>query len=191
MMGVVQQRWFVVESQERKQSDLKKLDKTLSNQTSRQQTQLQQLCTQEFACEADALAALKKFEQKLVWHELENVSIKQQRHYEKPGKPKQDTVPSRITYHPQASLKLNSEVVMLHQQRERRLRQALQRANQTLPNQWGKGRQQPTFRWIFQCFMAVHDVVLNGVKQVVNLTDERRRILQFFGSIYRQSYLLS
>lgn len=262
--GGVQQRWFVVESQERKQSDLKKLDKTLSSQTRRQKTQIQKVCTQEFACEADALAALKKFEQKLVWHELENVSVKQQLHYEKPGKPKQDTVPSRITYHPQASLKLNSEVVTLHQQRagrfilatnvldaeqlsqqqalqeykgqqgnergfrclkdplfftssvflksperimalgmimglcllvynlgQRQLRQALQQADQTLPNQLGKGTQQPTLRWIFQCFMAVHYVVLNGVKQGVNLTDERRRILQVFGSTCRQYYLLS
>lgn len=262
--GGVQQRWFVVESQERQQSDLKKLDKTLSNQTSRQQAQIQKLCTQEFACEADALAALKKFEQKLVWHELENVSVKQKLHYEKPGKPKQGTAPSRTTYHPQASLKLNSSVVLLHQQRagrfilatnvldaeqlseqqaleeykgqqgnergfrflkdplffassvflkspervmslgmimglcllvynlgQRQLRQALQQADQTLPNQLGKGTQQPTLRWIFQCFMAVHYVVLNGVKQVVNLTDERRRILQFLGSTCRQYYLLS
>jgi transposase len=115
--GGVPQRWFVVESQERKQSDLKKLDKTLSNQTSHQQMQMQQLCTQAFACEADAWAALKKFEQTLRWHELENVRVKQKRHYEKPGNPKQDTAPSRITDHPQASLKLNSAVVTLHQQR--------------------------------------------------------------------------
>jgi len=27
-------------------------------------------------------------------------------------------------------------------------------ANQTLPNQLGKGTQPPTLRWIFQCFMA-------------------------------------
>jgi transposase len=71
------------------------------------------------------------------------------------------------------------------------MRQALRQANHTLPNQLGKGTQQPTFRWIFQCFMAIHDVVLNGVKQVVNLTKERRRILQFFGSTCRQYYLLS
>lgn len=73
---------------------------------------------------------------------------------------------------------------------QRQLRQTLQQADQTLPNQLGKGTQRPTLRWVFQCFMAVHYVVLNGVQQVVNLTDVRRRILQFFGSACRRYYLL-
>jgi hypothetical protein len=38
--------------------------------------------------------------------------------------------------------------------------------------------------------MAVHFVVLNGVQQIVNLSDERQWILQFFGSPGRQYYLL-
>jgi len=73
---------------------------------------------------------------------------------------------------------------------QRQLRQALQQANQTLPNQLGKATQRPTLRWVFQCFMAVHYVVLNGIQQVVNLTDDRRHILQFFGSACRRYYLL-
>lgn len=259
----VKQRWFVVESHQRQRADLKHLDKTLAKATAHWQSQLRQFCTQEFACEADALAALQHFEQNLAWHQLERMSVKQTLHYEKPGKPKRDTPPSRITYHPQASLKLNSTVVTLHQQRagrfilatnvleskqlneqqaleeykgqqgnergfrflkdplffassvflksperimalgmimglcllvynlgQRQLRQALQQANQTLPNQLGKGTQRPTLRWVFQCFMAVHFVVLSGIKQIVNLTDDRRCILQFFGSTCRHYYLL-
>ncbi len=38
--------------------------------------------------------------------------------------------------------------------------------------------------------MAVHYVTLNAVQQVGNLTDERRRILQFFGAPCRKYYLL-
>jgi transposase len=261
--GGVKQRWFVVESQERKQADLKKLDKTLAKAKTEEHSRLRQFCTQSFACEADALAALQKFEQTLVWHQLEGIAVKPKAHYDKPGKPKRGTLASRITYFPQASLTLNSSRVTLHQQRagrfilatnvldgeqlspqqaleeykaqqsnergfrflkdplffasslflksperimalafvmalcllvynlgQRQLRQALQQANQTLPNQLGKGTAAPTLRWIFQCFIAVHWVVLNGVTQVVNLTDERRRILQFFGSACRQYYLL-
>jgi transposase len=261
--GGVRQRWFGIESQERKKADLKKLDKTLTKATTHWQSQLRQLCNQEFACEADALAALKKFEQSLPWHQLEAMGVKQTLHYEKPGKPKRGTLPSRITYHPQASLTLNSTVVAMHQQRagrfilatnvleaeqftaqqaleqykgqqgnergfrflkdplffassvflkaperimalgmimglcllvynlgQRQLRQALKQANQTLPDQLGKATQRPTLRWIFQCFMAVHYVGLGGVKQVVNLTDDRRRILQLLGSACRQYYLL-
>lgn len=261
--GGVQQRWFVVESQQRKQSDLKKLDKTLASATSHWKSQLKRLCAQEFACEADALAVIRQFEKNLPWHQLEGIEVKQKLHYESPGKPKRETQPSRITYHPQASLKPNSMVVMRHQQRagrfilatnvlesqqlserkaleeykgqqgnergfrflkdpmffassvflksperimalglimglcllvynlgQRQLRQALKQANQTLANQLGKGTQCPTLRWVFQCFMAVHYVVLEGVKQVVNLTDDRRLILQFLGSACRQYYLL-
>lgn len=261
--GGIQQRWFVVESQERKKADLKKLDKTLAQTTTYWRFQLRQLCTQEFACEADALAALQQFEQDLPWHQLEKMSLQQTLHYEQPGKPKRGTPPSRITYHPQAALKLDSTVVAMHQQRagrlilatnvleseqlsehkaleeykgqqgnergfrflkhpmffassvflkspermmalgmvmglcllvynlgQRQLRQALQQTNQTLPNQLGKATQRPTLRWVFQCFMAVHYVVLNGIQQVLNLTDERRRILQFLGSTCRQYYLL-
>lgn len=261
--GGVPQRWIVVESQERQQSDLKKLDKTLAKATTHWQAQLRQLCAQEFACEADALAALQKFEKNLPWHQLENRSVKQTLHYEKPGKPKKGTPPSRITYHPQASLKLDPMVVTDQQRRagrfilatnvleseqlseqqvlqeykgqqanergfrflkdplffassvflksperimalgmimglcllvynlgQRQLRQALQQANQTLPNQLGKGTQSPTLRWVFQCFMAVHYVVLGGLKQVSNLTDQRCQILGFFSSTCRRYYML-
>lgn len=261
--GGVLQRWFVVESQERKKADLKQLDKTIAKVTTHWQSQLRQLCCQEFACVADALAAIKRFEQDLPWHQLTEISVKQKLHYDRPGKPKKGTLPSRITYHPQASLQLNSEVVKLHSSRagrfilatndldfeqlseqaalheykeqqgnergfrflkdplfftpsvflksperimalgmimglcllvynlgQRQLRQALQKSNQTLPNQLGKETQRPTLRWVFQCFMAVHYVLLDGIKQVVNLTADRFRILQFFGSACRRYYLL-
>ena len=73
---------------------------------------------------------------------------------------------------------------------QRQLRQALQQADQTLPNQLGKGTQRPTLRWIFQCFMAIHLVTLDGVQQVVNLTDQLNHILPFLGAPGRKYYLL-
>jgi transposase len=73
---------------------------------------------------------------------------------------------------------------------QRQLRQALATAQQTIPNQLGKPIQRPTLRWVLQYFMAVHLVILAGVKQVVNLTDERQWVLQFLGSACRQYYLL-
>jgi hypothetical protein len=57
-------------------------------------------------------------------------------------------------------------------------------------NQLGKPTDSPTLRWVFQCFMAVHLVVFQGVRQVVNLTDERVYILRFFSDIIRRYYLL-
>jgi len=37
---------------------------------------------------------------------------------------------------------------------------------------------------------GVHIVTLNGVQQVVNLTEKRHHILQFFGAPCRKYYLL-
>ena len=74
---------------------------------------------------------------------------------------------------------------------QRQLRQALAGQDQTIPNQLGKPTSSPTLRWVFQCFMAVHLVVVQGVQQVVNLTDDRRHILRFFSPACRRYYLLS
>jgi transposase len=73
---------------------------------------------------------------------------------------------------------------------QRQLRNALAEAAQTIPNQLEKPTQTPTLRWVFQCFMAVHVVVLSGVKQIVNLTPERKHILKFFSAFCRDYYLL-
>jgi hypothetical protein len=94
----------VVESRARQQADLKQLDKTLAKAKTHWQAQLRHLCTEELACEADAWAALKKFEQNLPWHQLNDRGVQQTLHYEKPGKPKRETPLSRITYQPQAAL---------------------------------------------------------------------------------------
>ncbi|NET53085.1 MAG: hypothetical protein F6K09_31790 [Merismopedia sp. SIO2A8] len=62
------------------------------------------------------------------------------------------------------------------------MRQALAQTQQTLPNQLDKLALQPTLRWIFQQFMTVHLVTLNGVKQITNLTPLRQLILRFMGA---------
>ena len=74
---------------------------------------------------------------------------------------------------------------------QRQLRQALAEQDQTIPSQLGKPTDAPTLRWVFQCFMAVHLVVFQGVQQVVNLTDEQLHILRFFGPACQRYYLLS
>ena len=73
---------------------------------------------------------------------------------------------------------------------QRKLRQALKAANETIPNQLGKLIENPTLRWIFQCFMAIHLVFINGQQQVVNLNDNHRKILRFLGSASQEYYLL-
>ena len=63
---------------------------------------------------------------------------------------------------------------------QRELRRRLKEAKTGLKNQLGKLTEKPTLRWIFQCFQGIHLLVQSGKKQVVNLTEERKRILSFF-----------
>jgi hypothetical protein len=42
----------------------------------------------------------------------------------------------------------------------------------------------------FHCFMAIHLVTIKGQQQVVNLTDNHRKILRFLGSASQAYYLL-
>lgn len=72
---------------------------------------------------------------------------------------------------------------------QREIRKNLQRAKVGIKNQVGKLTDRPTLRWIFQCFQGIHAVVIDGVKQIVNLTDERQFILNFLPSSCQKYYL--
>ena len=73
---------------------------------------------------------------------------------------------------------------------QRQLRQALSEAQTGIPNQLGQLTDTPTMRWVFQCFQAIHLVVVAGRKQITNLTPQRRKILQFLGAACGRYYLL-
>jgi hypothetical protein len=54
----------------------------------------------------------------------------------------------------------------------------------------GKPTQSPTLRWVFQCFQAVHLVLVSDTKIISNLTQQRKFILQFLGAACQKYYLL-
>ena len=74
---------------------------------------------------------------------------------------------------------------------QRQLRMSLKEAKTGLKNQLGKLTERPTLRWIFQCFQGIHLVILEGIKQVVNLTAERRLTLNFLPASCQDYYILS
>jgi transposase len=261
--GGVSQRWILIESEQRRQSDLKQLAKKLEQHQQKAAQDLQHLSTQEFACIADAISAAQNLSAKMSWHQLCDVQTTQKRHYGKAGKPSKAQAPKRISYRVTATVVpmeahieaqrircgrfilatnvLDSQslstdealreykaqqgvergfrffkdpmffassvflkspkriaalglimalCLLVYNLGQRQLRQALAQAKQTIPNQLGKPNDSPTLRWVFQCFMAVHLVVAQGVKQVVNLTDERQHILQFLSKTCRRYYLI-
>ena len=73
---------------------------------------------------------------------------------------------------------------------QRKLRKALKAANEAIPNQLGKLIEKPTLRWVFQCFMVIYLVVINGQQQIVNLNENHQKILRFLESASQEYYLL-
>jgi transposase len=79
--------------------------------------------------------------------------------------------------------------LMVYSLGQREVRRLLKEKKTGIKNQLGKLTQRPTLRWIFQCFQGIHLLVINGVEQVVNLTDERSFILEFLPASCQQYYL--
>ena len=81
--------------------------------------------------------------------------------------------------------------LMVYSLGQREVRCQLDRAQTGIPNQLGKLTSRPTLRWIFQCFQGIHLLVHQGIKQVINLTEERRLTLKFFFLSCQKYYILS
>jgi len=73
---------------------------------------------------------------------------------------------------------------------QRQLRNKLKTLKTGVKNQVNKLTSNPTLRWIFQSFQGIHLITLNGVKQVINLTEERRSILEFLPESCQKYYFL-
>lgn len=73
---------------------------------------------------------------------------------------------------------------------QRKLRQELATSGDSIRNQVKKLTNKPTMRWVFQLFQSVHLLIINGRKQMSNLTEERRKILNHLGSFCSQYYLM-
>lgn len=75
--GGIEQRWLVVESRLRRESDQHKLEKKLKKAEAEAQNKLQELSKIEFACAADAVAAAHRLSKQLKSYNLTQISSKQ------------------------------------------------------------------------------------------------------------------
>jgi transposase len=94
--GGVRQRWLVVESESRKESDLKQLEKLLTKKYIQAQSQLRKLCQQKFACANDTFKAAKLLESQLPFHQLANLEIIEHAQHRGRGRPRKDSQPTLI-----------------------------------------------------------------------------------------------
>lgn len=115
--GGVPQRWVVVESDARRQSDLKQLTQQLNQQQQQAQTQLRRLQQQTFACAADARQAAHQLAVQWRWHQLTGLTIHPEAHYAQPGRPATGQSPSHYRYRVQAEIERRPTVVAAAQRR--------------------------------------------------------------------------
>ncbi|BAY29020.1 hypothetical protein NIES2107_08610 [Nostoc carneum NIES-2107] len=101
--GGVRQRWLVVESEARQESDLKQLEKRLTKKYTQAQSQLRKLCQQKFACALDAFKAAKLLENQLPFHQLANLEVIEHAQHQGRGRPRKDSQ-STLIYQIQAEI---------------------------------------------------------------------------------------
>ena len=113
--GGVRQRWILVDSQARRKSDIKKLDKKLEQIQQNCHQELQVLARQDFACAADAIAA-EKLSIQMKWSQLDHIQTLEKPHYAKRGKPQPDAIPTSIGYRITATvIPIDSEILAQRQ----------------------------------------------------------------------------
>lgn len=111
----IEQRWLVVESLLRRETDLKQLTKQLDKQQKIQQAAIPKLSTQEFNCELDVRQAAQQLACQMKYHQMENIQVVEKAHYHKSGRPSQKQSPDRLRYHLQANLVLNTQAITASQ----------------------------------------------------------------------------
>jgi len=95
--------------------------------------------------------------------------------------------PKRI----EAILMIMTLSLLVYSALEYKIRSELKAQNKTFPNQLGKSVQNPTARWVFENFFAIHLLRLDGYEQLVGLNERHRLILELLGEIYMRFYGIS
>ena len=69
--GGIEQRWLIVESSERKNSDLRKLEKRISKSKIKASNNLKKLLNSEFKSEQEAIQSVKNLNKNLKYHQID------------------------------------------------------------------------------------------------------------------------
>lgn len=93
--------------------------------------------------------------------------------------------PQRI----EAMLMIMTLCLLVYAALEYKIRKELKKQDKTFPNQLGKPVQNPTTRWVFECFFAIHELyMLQTPKMTIGVNDNHRIILEILGSNYLRRY---
>lgn len=71
----IEQRWLVVQSQDRRFADMRKLSQKIIKAESKAVQELKKLSQDKFACEADAIKALSKLSKQFKYHQIQEIKV--------------------------------------------------------------------------------------------------------------------
>lgn len=71
----IEQRWLVVQSKARRESDLRKLSQKILKSEEKTKSELRKLSQDKFACEADAIKALAKLSKQFKYYKIEKTEV--------------------------------------------------------------------------------------------------------------------
>lgn len=92
------QRWLLVCSEQAKERELETFYRNLEKQEKADLARLEALSNEEFACEADALAALDKYAKTLKYHILDFKAARVEHGYASKGRPAKNVLPNKTVW---------------------------------------------------------------------------------------------
>jgi transposase len=106
-----------------------------------------------------------------------------------------DSVFLKLPHRVEALMMVMTLCLLVYNVAQYKLRSALEKQNETLPNQLGKKIKNPTMRWIFQLMEGIGIVrfyrgtAKKLVKEVItNLNDLRKKIIRLLGNVTSEMY---
>jgi transposase len=84
--------------------------------------------------------------------------------------------------------------LLIYSLAERKLRQALQETNASVPSQTRKPTQKPTMRWVFMFFEGLDILLVKQnneiiLRQLLNLRPEQEQVIKLLGTHVQNCYL--
>jgi transposase len=174
--GGVPQRWLVIESEKRRDSDFKRLEKQIIKKLKIANSELKSLIKQDFACVADAKKAADKLSRSWQYHCLESVKIKTHPHYNRAGRPTKNQSAKHFTYRVTAQVIPMEEIIEMNQRQAGRfilatnvLDDSILSNDEVLIEYKGQQSSERGFRFLKDPLFFTSNVFLNTPRRVAAL----------------------
>lgn len=262
--GGVDQKWFVVYSQQAYDREEKTLEKNIKKESTKIEKAVWHFGNTDYKCKEDGLHALENMAKKWKYHRVKEYNIIEVKRFNTRGRPKKNASETRIFYRMKAIVeddigkmekakeKLGKFIIATNDQAlngndalqeykgqqsvergfrfikdpmffassvflkspkrivslvmimalsllvyslaQHKMREALKKYAETVPDQKKKPTSKPTMRWIFQQFEGIHMLEYvedkKLVRRVLNLKDVHKKIIKLLGPVIEKKYLL-